>query len=441
MAGFYFFMPKAPAPPDPNAPSLYIQAQNLEKEGRTADPNVAIADRVKKLEAAVGKYEEYWNQQKDKNPVPPEAYQARFQQVNIYDYLATQLEGKRSGTHWHDQAIPKLKDMEKSLHNKQGTVTLEINGKTETRTGDLSQIASERLNLIRLARDEVNKDKWTYRILDGLVQVFGGVRYPGLSYFLALLVVVVFLKGITWPFQKKQYQYQRDMMRVAPLIKEAQEEMKARNAPPDEVQRRVFEIYKENNVNIAAGCLPMLVMMVVIFPVYWMVADYEFQFTHGTFLWIGSAASKNSPWLGDNLAQFDLPLFIIYMLSMVAFSLLQPKPADPQQAQQQKMMMVMMPLMFGVFMWIYQWSSAFMLYWLILNVVSGYQSWSLMRRYGLHAIAGGGGGTAALEAAPPPPLKPMKGVENGKKDGRNGRGNPRDPRSAMRPPKGSGKRK
>jgi hypothetical protein len=188
----------------------------------------------------------------------------------------------------------------------------------------------------------------------------------------------------------------------------------------------------------------MLVMMVVLFPVFWMVRDYEYQFTNATFLWVGSELSQNYWWLAKNLAQFDVPLFAIYLLSTVFYSLLQPKPADPQQAQQQKIMLFMMPLMFGWFMWIGKWSSAFMLYWLVLNIVSMIQSWILMKQFGLvtgHGGASGGGGGGTETVPPSPPLQPMKGVEGKGSNGSNGRSGKGHAAPANRVRPRSGKRK
>ncbi len=441
---FQNILNRQPAGPE-QTQSILAQAQALDAEGRKADANVPEADRVKKLEDAIKKYEQFYEQ----NPKSPEGYQARFNEINIYDYLANLQ--KRSGTHWYDQAEARLKDMEKKFHGVTGSVEIERAGeRTRVENVDLGELATTRLNELRAGRDVVNSDKPTYKVLDFLVNVTG--RQAGFSYFFALALVVVVLKAITFPFQKKQYKYQQDMMRVAPLIREIQESMKGR--PPDEVNRRVFQVYKENNVNIAGGCLPMLVLMFVLFPVFWMVRDYEYQFTNATFLWIGSEYSKQVWWLGDNLAQFDVPLFVIYLLSTVLYSLLQPKPADPQQAQQQKMMLIMMPAMFGVFMWMGQWSSAFMLYWLVLNVVSMYQSWVLMKQFGLIAQgssatpgatpplagAGAGGGTVVMPQAAENPLKPMQGVHTPKQNnGNSGQRTPQDPLGRARP-KGSRRR-
>jgi YidC/Oxa1 family membrane protein insertase len=426
----YFFAPKPPAPPG-QVQSVLAQARELEAAGRKEDPNVSLADRKKKLEQAIGKYEEFYNQ----NKTSPEGVQARFQQVNIYDYLA-RLEGEKAGTHWYDQAEHKLKDMENAFHGKTGEVQVEQDGQVVTRQGNLAHIATERLDAIRAARDQVNQNKWTYRSLDFFVRLTGSV--PAFSYFFALLLIVVVLKVLTFPFQKKQYEYQRDMMRIQPKLKALQEEMKGR--PQQEVSARTMELFKENNVSLAGGCLPMLVMVAVLFPVFYMVRDYEYQFTNATFLWIGSELSKQYWWIADNLAQFDIPLFVIYLLSTMGYSLLQPKPADPQQAQQQKMMMYMMPIMFGVFMFMYKWSSAFMLYWLILNIVSMYQSWVLMKRFGLSGGAAATAGAGA-EAAPEPakPLETMQGLPKPQANGRNGKGGGRGAPGRVKP-RGSGRR-
>lgn len=419
---FHFFGPKQ-APTPERAQAGLAESRRLEREGRNPGPGSSKADRIKKLEQAAQRFEEHANQHKD----TLEGWQARYHQINIYDYLGG-LE-RTGSTHWYDQAETKLKEMEQNLLGKTGTVKLEINGRVEERTGDLGKIASDRLNSIRAARDAINRPKITWQLLNFLVAATG--HQPAFSYSLALLFVVVFLKTLTFPFLKKQYRYQQDMMRVAPLVKEAQEKFKGR--PPEEINRRVFEIYKENNVNIAAGCLPMLVMGFSLFPVFWMIRDYEYQFTNATFLWVGTEFAKQQWWLADNLAQFDAILFLLYIGTTIIYSLMQPKPVDPQQAQQQKMMMWMMPLMFGVFMWMYRWSSAFMLYWLVLNLVSMYQSWILNQHFRKAGGAGGSGG-GVPEAAPPPtvPLEPMEKVRPKRaRNGSRGRG-ARGPASGLR---------
>jgi YidC/Oxa1 family membrane protein insertase len=425
---FQMFMKPRAAPE--KTQSVLTEARKLEAEGRVTDPNVSLSARVKKLEQAAQKYEQFFQE----NKKSPQGMEARFREVNVYDYLAN-LQGQESGTHWYDQAEIRLKEMEKAFHGQQGTVQLEEKGQVRSSTGDLGQIASARLNNIRQARDLRNRNKPTYRFLDFFVGLTG--RNPSFSYAFALILIVVVLKLLTFPFQKKQYRYMQDMQRIQPLVKDMQEKMKGR--PPEEINRRMMQIYKENNVNIAGGCLPMLVTGFALLPIFYVVRAYEYQFTNAKFLWIGSEMARQYTWLADNLAQFDVPLFVLYNITLVASMLMQPKPADPQQAQQQKMMMIMMPAMFGVMMWMWQWSSAFMLYWLVLNLVSMYQSWLLTKHFKAENTAGAGGsGPAGTPGQPARALEPMKSAQGDRPaNGRNGRG-----RSRQRPghaPRGSGR--
>src|SRR2546423_1214762 len=93
------FLMKRPATPAAQGSALQ-QAQSLEAEGRKSDANVALADRVKKLEEAAKKYQSVYQA----NKKSPEGYKAGFQEINVYDYLAT-LEGPRAAeTHWFDAA-------------------------------------------------------------------------------------------------------------------------------------------------------------------------------------------------------------------------------------------------------------------------------------------------------------------------------------------------
>lgn len=400
----FIFHPKStPAATQP----LLQQAQQLENEGRHPAPNVSKADWVKKLEQAAQKYEDFAKENKDK----PEGWQARFSQVNIYDYLTT-VDGKSVNTHWFDLSEQKLKDMEKDLHGKVAPVTVEHNGQPqELPSQDLGAVASSELARIQAARDQANSKGIAWNILNTVVNLTG--RNPAYSYSLALLIIVVLLKALTFPFQKKQFQYSRDMLRIQPKIKELQERMKDR--PAEEMQRRMMQLYKEENVNLAGGCIPMLGMMVVLWPMYFIVRAYEYQFSNAHFLWIGSPMSHQVWWMATSLAKFDVPLFIIYLISMAGYTFLQPPPPDPQQAQQMKIMGLTTPFIFGWFMWMNKWSSAFMLYWLILNVVSMYQTWTLNRHFGPppgHGTQGSGGnGGSGVPVPPPAPLGPMAGVQ------------------------------
>jgi hypothetical protein len=110
--------------------------------------------------------------------------------------------------------------------------------------------------------------------------------------------------------------------------------------------------------------------MLVLIPLYNMVRAYEYEFRKGTFLWIGSAFSHLYPqWLARSLAEFDIPLCLLYIVSFYLTSKITPMSmsADPVQQQQQKIMTIMMPLMFGWMMFSWRFPAAFTFYWLVLN--------------------------------------------------------------------------
>jgi YidC/Oxa1 family membrane protein insertase len=217
--------------------------------------------------------------------------------------------------------------------------------------------------------DKRNSHLPTYKIIDSLVAVTG--RIPAFSYWFALLFIALAVKTITFPLTLKMYKSQREMQRVAPMMKELQEKYKGK----PEMNQKVMEFYKEHGVNPFASCLPMLVQLPFLWWVYNMIRLYEFHFQNGKFAWIGSSLSAQNPAIfGTSLGAFDLILTAIYALSNYLTMKLTP-PSDPSMAQQQKTMSIMMTAMMFYFFLVYKWASAFTFYWLCLNFISTYQQY------------------------------------------------------------------
>ena len=159
----------------------------------------------------------------------------------------------------------------------------------------------------------------------------------------------------------------------------------------------------------------MVAQMALLWPMYYMIRMYEYQFRHGYFLWIGSPLSHRFPqMLATSLAVPDVPLLLLYLVSMFLTSRLQPAAADPQQAQQQKMMAYFMPLIFGYMTWVYAWPSAFTFYWLILNAVSTWQQWHILKAVGAPAPPNPPRGSAAPSGGDTPPDRGSSRNGNGR---------------------------
>lgn len=233
--------------------------------------------------------------------------------------------------------------------------------------------------LAGLETDKRNRGKMLYRVMDALVAVTG--RVPWLSYWVAIVLLTVIVKILITPLTKAQFKSMREMQRLQPLIKQLQEKYKGDQR---EIGAKTMELYKEHGVNPLAGCLPILIQMPILILVYTAIRYYEFQFAKGTFLWIGwdqlvhnfSIPIMGRPvWItAANLAQPDLILLVLYTVSMVVSQRL--SAVDPTQAEQQKMMAIMMPLMF--FFLIGYLPSAFVLYWLIFNLLQTWQQYHII---------------------------------------------------------------
>ena len=127
-----------------------------------------------------------------------------------------------------------------------------------------------------------------------------------------------------------------------------------------------------------------------------MISSYEFQFANGTFLWIGSGIShafsilvpfvNATVWVtAKNLSEPDLILVVLYLISMYISTKM--SAVDPSQAEQQKMMAIMMPVMFAFIF--AGFPAAFLLYWLAFNVLQTIQQYLIMRAPVAEVVSGG----------------------------------------------------
>ncbi len=90
------------------------------------------------------------------------------------------------------------------------------------------------------------------------------------NYALALLIFTLIMKLLLFPFGIKQ---QKNMLRQAKL-RPKEQAIRKRYAGRDDkvtqqkIQEEVMKLYQEENYNPAAGCLPMILQLVIIFALY-----------------------------------------------------------------------------------------------------------------------------------------------------------------------------
>lgn len=239
--------------------------------------------------------------------------------------------------------------------------------------------AEMRLQTAEQALDKENSTKLPamipYKAMDSLVTLWGGKKFA-YSYLLAILTISLLVKLAMTPLTNKQYATMKEQQKLQPLIKELQAKYKDK----EEQGRKMMELYKERGINPAASCLPMLLQMPVMYLLWYTISVYQYQFSHGSFLWIGSSYAHQFPaFLGVDLSQPDIPILLLYAGSMYIQQRMMISP-DPQQAETQRQMAIMTPFVSTFFFLQYKLSSAFILYYLIFNVIGTAQQYYYMKK-------------------------------------------------------------
>lgn len=211
-----------------------------------------------------------------------------------------------------------------------------------------------------------------YKIIDSLVALTG--RVPGFSYAFASFLLALLVRAIIWVPMMKQLKWGKQMQQLAPLAKEIKDEYEKKDPTGyrtnPEVQQKTMALYKEYGISPVAGCLPMLIQLPFFWAIFSCMLHYRFEFTKGTFLWINP---NSSDLFAKNLGSTDNLLVVLYGISMLISQFLTPI-SDPAQAKQTRMMGIFVSIMVSVMMFFYPLPSAFVLYWVFLNIFATAQS-------------------------------------------------------------------
>ncbi len=199
------------------------------------------------------------------------------------------------------------------------------------------------------------------------------------NYGVAIILLTLMIKGITWPLQSFANRSGKRMQALAPKLKELQAKFKEQ---PEKLQTETFAMYREYGVNPFGGCLPALIQMPVFFSLYFMLQN-AVELRGQSFLWVHDLTQPDTvfscvlpfavPFTHiTHFALNPLPLMVTG-LTMVMMRMT-PQIGDPQQAK----IMQWMPLMF-LFIF-YNFAAGLSLYYVINNCVSIIQIYRNLRK-------------------------------------------------------------
>ena len=172
----------------------------------------------------------------------------------------------------------------------------------------------------------------------------------------AIILVTILIKMVFYKLTEASGRSMAKMREIQPRMKSIQERYKDDRQAQSQA---MMELYKREQVNPAAGCLPILIQMPFFLAFYWVLLE-SVEMRQAPFaLWITDLSSRDP--------YFILPL--IMGAAMLFQQRLNPAPADPVQAK----VMQVMPIMFTGFFAFFP--SGLVLYWVTNTLLSIAQQW------------------------------------------------------------------
>jgi len=203
----------------------------------------------------------------------------------------------------------------------------------------------------------------------------------GLPWAWAIIVLTLIVRMVILPLTIKQIRSMQRLQLHAPEMKAIQQKYKGDRQRMNE---EVMKFYKENKVNPAASCLPILLQIPIFFALFFVLRDFDDEvlpkYPDSDLGWLGLVPSItehiDSHWSG-------WLLLVVYVVSQVASTYFMSTTMDPRQ----RYVFLALPFLFIFF--VINFPIGLMLYWATTNL------WTV----------GQGLITRRLVPRPPPPAK------------------------------------
>jgi len=190
---------------------------------------------------------------------------------------------------------------------------------------------------------------------------------PNWGVCIILICLLIFL--VLYPLTAKSLASMKKMQTLQPEIEKLRNQYKDQ---PQKLNKEIMEMYRQNKVNPFSGCLPMFLQIPVFFALYQTLMR-TIELKGASFLWIKDLSEtdklfilpKSLPVIGNEIN--ILP--IVMIVAMFLQQKLSMKSAGSSTMQeQQKMMMFMMPVLFGFLF--YHFPSGLTIYWVSYTILS-----------------------------------------------------------------------
>jgi YidC/Oxa1 family membrane protein insertase len=212
----------------------------------------------------------------------------------------------------------------------------------------------------------------------------------------AIIGLTLIVRTLLLPLAIKQIQSMRGMQAIQPRVKEIQEKYKVDRdllkKDPERYQKlkaqqneKLMALYKEEGVNPASSCLPLLLQMPIFFALFRVLGDDSVEgLANAKFYFFTSFVSDDATFegLGASVSEAGWPGWLLILLMAGTMFLTQRQmqsrnAAEGAQATQMKVMMYVFPVFLAVIS--FNFPLAVVLYWVTTNLWQSVQQYLMFR--------------------------------------------------------------
>ena len=181
----------------------------------------------------------------------------------------------------------------------------------------------------------------------------------GLTWAWSIVGLVVIVRILLVPLTVRQIHSMQNLQAHAPEMKAIQQKYKH---DKQKMNAEMMAFYKENQINPAASCLPMLAQFPIFIGLFFVLRDFEEEIINS------NVPASELEWLGliniteDTKVGWGPLLIVLYAISQLTSSYLMSQNMQPAQ----RAMLLILPIAFIPF--VLNFPSGLMIYWLTTNL-------------------------------------------------------------------------
>jgi len=198
---------------------------------------------------------------------------------------------------------------------------------------------------------------------------------------ISIILLSIFLNIILFPLSVKSFQSIKKMQELQPEMEKLKAQYKSN---PQKLNKETMELYKKYKINPLGGCLPMLLQLPIFFALYQALIRF-IDLKDAKFLWIKDLSSPDAisipfrlPLIGNSINILPILMIIAMVIQQKISTKSMGTGVTREQKEQQKLMMILMPVMFGFIF--YTMPSGLVLYWLVNTILTVVEQGAIFKK-------------------------------------------------------------